>query len=412
MRQKQISLRTASIAGLLLTFPVPPAHADFFLQHWENKHQSPKVLDISARLGAYFTEKNFDDSGSLEKPNDLNRYSRIDSDLALSWGLSRRLSVFGRSSWAHVELDHAVIPGNAFGLTDQTVGANFRIYESPILSRLSTALDLQIQLDFPAYDNAVAAAAGSPALGNGSVDSTAGAFLTVPVSQNTSRSILMTGGAGYTYRSSGFSAAIPWSITAEYRPATPERVFGSLGMTGTYSLLTDESPSLRPSSMSGGSLFTNAVNPSLATLKGAFGYQFTRGFKIFLHGSQSIAGQRSPLGFVAGFGIQAALGGQLTPLGSETEHPYANRGFVNYSLDAPVLRSDAQLSLVRVGKGRQDGVEVGQVFDVFEKNPANGDAVARGRVTAVRFDDSDVRILEVFKQISIDEGFVARRLIQ
>jgi hypothetical protein len=87
---------------------------------------------------------------------------------------------------------------------------------------------------------------------------------------------------------------------------------------------------------------------------------------------------------------------------------------VSYSLESKVIRSNDRLNLVKIDKGSQDGVEVGQIFDLFvpSTDQNTGEAVARGRVSNLKFNEAALVIQEYFKEVSIDNGFVARRLIE
>ncbi|HUP55858.1 MAG TPA: hypothetical protein VM598_00285, partial [Bdellovibrionota bacterium] len=92
----------------------------------------------------------------------------------------------------------------------------------------------------------------------------------------------------------------------------------------------------------------------------------------------------------------------------------ANRGFVNYSIEGRVMRVSDRRGQIRIDRGSQDGVEVGQVFDIFVTKPdgTTGEGVARCKVSSVKPEESTLSIVEYFREIWIDEGFVARRLIQ
>jgi hypothetical protein len=91
-----------------------------------------------------------------------------------------------------------------------------------------------------------------------------------------------------------------------------------------------------------------------------------------------------------------------------------NQGFVSYSLEGHVARVSDRINQLRIDKGQQQGVEVGQIFDIFVVKPDGtvGESVARCKVTSVKSDDSNLTILEYFREVWIEEGFLARRLVQ
>ena len=59
-------------------------------------------------------------------------------------------------------------------------------------------------------------------------------------------------------------------------------------------------------------------------------------------------------------------------------------------------------------------MNVGQLFDIFSVKPNGqiGDAVARAKVTSVKNDEAALTITEYFKEVLINEGFIAKRLVQ
>src|SRR5262249_29207109 len=150
---------------------------------------------------------------------------------------------------------------SAFGLADQTVGANYRLLPkpdttpgaglAPAVQPQVFSLDLQVQLDFPAYNTTSQTTGGLPPLGDGSLDVTGGAFATLPLGQLWGGNSRIVGGGGFTYRTGGFSSALPWSVGFQYDPREMGWLF-SLGANGIFSLKSDSTVG---SSTSGSSTF-------------------------------------------------------------------------------------------------------------------------------------------------------------
>jgi hypothetical protein len=61
-----------------------------------------------------------------------------------------------------------------------------------------------------------------------------------------------------------------------------------------------------------------------------------------------------------------------------------------------------------------NGVQIGDTFDIFMNNPDGsvGSAIARGRVTTVKGNEAAIKVEEYFKEVWIEEGFTARRPIE
>jgi hypothetical protein len=423
------SLMQLAGLGSLALFSSTPARADFFIHSWDNHHTNAKLLDVGADVMWYRTTSNFDSTGSSFEPSGLGSYQRIILDLNAIYGITSKLSIYGRLDWEMSKVDStntSAFTGTGYGFGDQTVGLNYRIYEKPH----TAAIDLQGQIDFPTYSNTAAPANGTeatnaPNLGDASVDVTGGAFLTYLLADKAENDVKFIGGVGYTYRGSSFSAAVPWSAQVALQPKR-EGFVAQVGGFGVQSLNTDSHPNnsilLNTSSGSlgtGGSYITNAINPSQATLRGLAGWRTRDDLQFNVSVAQCVWGHEAPNGLTLAFGFQTHFGeekdtGPQDPaLQSTVKYGHSNKGYVNYGLEAKVLRANDRFQLVKIDKGLDHGVQIGDTFDIFMTNADGsvGSAVARGRVTSAKGSEAAIRIEEYFKEVWIEEGFTARRPI-
>lgn len=403
---------------LFLAF-IPRAHADFYFHSWEDHHSNEQQTDLQFSSAYYNSPSNFDPTGQIVTPSGLTNYARIYGDILLTHGYSDRFSIYGRASWAYINQSGSTQPGTAFGFSDQSVGFNIRILEKHIPTQTKkappVALDLQFQLDAPTYSNSPTL----PAIGDGTWDTTAGGFFSATLSAGRHARLETTLGGGFTYRSANFSSHLPWLAALRYAPYQDGLVMRVQG-SGIVSLKNDlygSGSTPRSSTASGGSFFTGGTNPSLINLTAQIGYQFTLHTELFLAGTKSMWGQNSPNGFSALLGFQTRIGhgSKDNPL-QETpgEFGHANAGFQRYSLDARVLSNNDRMNLVKINKGSEDGVEAGQIFDIFEtdKDGRTGEPIARGTILKVRVDNAALEITEYFREVGIDVGFLAKRLVQ
>lgn len=414
--QTTIALAGATIL-LAPTVMTRCAYADFFLHPWESHHQRSQSFRLSGEFGYFSTSSNYDTNGVPFVPTGLTGYNRISSDFVLDYGLSSRLTVFGRMSWARVELSNASRPGTSFGLTDQTLGAGFRLFASESSSSLLQAIDLQAQADLPGYSNANAEANLTPYLGDQSMDFSGGVLVTGRVWETKGADFLLVAGGGYTYRTQGFSAALPWSANLAYSPKRGG-LNASVGLNGFQSLSTDSrfgsSGAATDSSITspgtGGSFITGAINPSLITANGQIGYESDEGYKFFARFSQTMAGKAAPYGMNFSGGLQMRFGSS----GSNRGHGASNRGLVSYAYEARVIRVNDRLNLVKIDKGTQDGVAEGQIFDIFSLKPDGTirEPIARAQVTSVKAAEAALTITEYFKEVWIEEGFIAKKPLE
>jgi hypothetical protein len=146
----------------------------------------------------------------------------------------------------------------------------------------------------------------------------------------------------------------------------------------------------------------------------------SKAYGFTLAASQPVWGQDAPNGFAVSLGIQAHFGGTgadrprdphtMTP----NEYGKANQGFVNYTFEGQITRTNDRLNIVRINKGSKDGVLVGQVFDIFSVRPDGSvhEAIARARCTTVRESEAELSVTEFFKEVLIEEKDVVKRPLQ
>lgn len=397
----------SSIGTLAFLFSSTSAYSDFLIHHWEDHYEPTHSITLRPEVDYYNTHQNYDSQGNPTTPPGLSRFSRAETDLLGQFGLLDQLSLFGRLTWTREQLDVNSITAATYGLSDQSLGASFRALES------TAKLDFQVQLDLPAYSNN--ASLSSPFLGDQSWDLTAGGFLNIPIAQTQSHAFLATLGTGYTFRSGSFSPQIPWTIQAQVQPKNQGFLFG-LSAFGTSSLQKDPTPTLAPLANgyltgTGGSFFAGGVNSAQLLIAVQGGYQFGPNSRLMIAYEQSAWGQNSPISSNLILGYHFSLGPKSP--GSKI-YAKSNQGLHEYTLDAKVLKSNDRLNLIKIDKGSQDGIAPGQLFDLFKPGAdgAAAEAIARAQVTHVKTDEAALKIIEFYKEVWIDEGFIAKMLVQ
>jgi hypothetical protein len=409
----KMTLRSVVVAALL--FPVG-ALADFTLHHWEDHYEPVHSVTLGGDFLYYQTNQNYDLLSNKVSPSGLNTYKRYEGDAIAQFGLLDRISFFGRVSWSSIQLNHVLSVANSSGFTDQTVGGNFRAYESTLGKgqSLPISLDLQIQADIPAYSNSGDDATKTPYLGDQTFDETIGGFITLPVTETEDRVFSILGGAGFTFRTGHYSSQVPWTITGSTTPKKSGFLLNASAF-GVSSLKNDTTlQASKPSGFatgSGGSFITDGINSGSIILRGQLGYQLEGGTQLLVAYEQSIWGQDAPNGSSLIFGFRTSFGAQTD---EKQIYNKGNKGLQSYSLDAKVLSANDRLNLVKIDKGSDEGVAKGQVFDIFSVTAAGeaAEAVARAEVTSVKSDEAALTVVEYFKEVWVNEGFVAKRLVQ
>ncbi len=408
---------TGVVTCLSIVLGASPASADVLLGRWESHHEAPKALSLSPEIHNWSSDTNYAPDGSSYIPTTLESYSRFQFDAHASYGFTDWLTVYGRLSWAHVEI-RSQNPSDHSGLSDQSVGATIRLWETRKSGQtVPASLEAQLQADLPAYDNSVSQTNLTPFLGNGTTDLTAGGFLTIPVTQSVTQAWTLSGGAGFTSRNKGYSAGLPWSVRLQCLQHFDGWI-GSASIGGYQSLGTDPLEStaisgLKPAG-SAGSFATGSINPALLDLHGSFGYRFDPKLSVALELDKSFFGKSAPSLFAVGASLTTHWdwGKRSHPLQqTPTEYGKANQGFVSYEFEAKVIKTSDRLNSIKIDKGSGGGVATGQIFDVFvvKPNGETGETIARAQVSAVKQSEASLIILEYFREVWIEEGFVVKR---
>jgi len=396
--------------------------ASFENWEWRPRSVDERQIRLLPQAEIRTSTANFNSDGQREAVSDLNRVTWIHSGISSSYGLNSSFSLFGTLKWAHQQVDHTTLnySGTVFGPTDQSLGLNFRWpleKTSPTRAFGQTALEFQLQADFPTYSNGQAVTSGVPFLGEQTFDLTGGAFLRVPFGASQSDYWTVDLGSGLTWRSGGYSLSIPAFVELQHI-TDRQGLVGKTSVQGHFALGTDSNPLPSATNGAGGSYAINAVNPNRLQWEGSIGYRFSPTVAVHMYGRAPIWGRQSAVMWTGGFQLEANLGRHAGPRRPEnqsaSEYGKSNQGFVNYTLEGKVLKTNDRLNLIKIDKGLQDGIQKGQILDIFtvKEGGAAGEAIARGQVTSALDDQAVMTVIEYYKEIWIEEGFIIKKPIQ
>lgn len=406
---------TLSLATALFTALPHQAKASFLTHRWTNQREVEKAIRVAPELTYYSTQANYRSDGTAIIPGNFDSYSQTRVDATLAFGAFKDFTLYGRVSFIHANSSTTTQTLTGSGFSDQSVGLNYHLFESPA----GSALDVQFQADLPAYDN-TQAAAGAPFRGDGTTDLTFGLFFTTPVSYTATGTWTIDAGSGFTKRNNSFASGIPFSVQFERRPSDAGFRFGA-GFFGYQSLSSPLLPDGRVVSGSvgaSGSFIVNSPKPSFGAIHGNAGWDFSRRTSVLIAYNNAFFGSAAPQAWWTTASLVARFGeGAQGDVRRPVEQERSNDGFVNYGLQGKVIKTNDKMNLVRINKGVNDGMEVGQLFDFFSTRGAGAEnrvieePIARGRVTHVRERDSVLTVIEYFKEVWVDEGFTAKRVL-
>jgi len=400
------------LASALIT----PAHADIYLQPFKNQATPKEVWRLAPELGLYSASENYDTSGNAVTPIGLQSFSKVIFNGLIAYGITDKITLYGRINWSMTKLDITTKQTTTLGFGDQALGAGFRLVEWSD----GSAIDAQAQMELPAYSNDTARTNGDVLLGDGSIDGIGGIFLHWVLLHSKTWQLFSDIGGGYRYRTDGYSPDLPYFLGLRAEPTT-SGLTGGLSIYGMKSFENDAKvrpTGQAPGSGTGGLFISEAKNASLTWVGGELGYKFAPAFELSLRGATAMTGLSAAKGTLIALAAQISLGGedkQDNPLRQDPgEYGKSNQGFVDYTFEAKVTGANDRLNMIKIGKGSEAGLKVGQTLDVFRVD-AQGqpkDAVARTKVTSVKEGEAVLSVKEYFKEVWIEEGFIVKRPLQ
>lgn len=377
---KQNAFTLLILLGIITLPPSTQAHP--LVQYWQNRSAPTEGLILEPQVGFYSTQTNFDSEGTAVALPDGATVSRTYVDLNASYTFSNDWFVFGRAS---VTSNHLL----GFGYVFPT-------------SRQGLKISLQQDIQLPGSD---------PQKSDPSIDMTSGLFAEFPVSK---KGLSIEAGFGYTYRTQQYSAALPFSLFLKQEPKNEGWIFAG-GVRGQFSLNTDSTSTVPQ----GKSFLINAVNPSWVVAQGKFGYQTSAAFAVYSLLAAPMMGTNAPSGIQATIGFRFGFKGDHSPK-ADTQKQVTRRAveFNQYDFESEISAVNDQLYLAKINRGFDDGIEKGQLFDIFEVEADTGaqrksqNPVARAHVTHVKNDEAALTVLEYYRDQWIEQGFTAKRVVQ
>ena len=250
----------------------------------------------------------------------------------------------------------------------------------------------QMQLDFPMYGqlrNQVLS------VGDQSADLTYGLFGTYSLFENYPRMLLVRLGVGVTFRTRGFSSAVPFSSEITLSPVGAG-LTASLGFFGTKSLSTDSSLNLDDQFT-----FSGQINPELLQVRGRLGYQVSDRVMISFGILHALSGKNAPEG--TSYQCQFSWRGGLTP------NLKVVQDFPSAVLEAKVLKVNHRFSVLQINAGQSLGIKKGQSFEILKRTLNGRDQlVALALVVGVRDEQAALEVSDWILEEELSTSLIAR----
>lgn len=384
--------------------------------------------------GFYFhTKENYDNLGQVSQPPAMEHVRYGNMRFHLGFGFSPRVSVFAQTDLRSVFMVNAkgsnISDDENYGFGDTFLALRWLLYRSRATDRIypsewspETWLALvEGSWNFPLYAQAKP---GKPPLGDQSND-----FTTMGrIVWYANEWLGLSGNAGYIYRTSGYSAAIPWGLRADFNFLQANKVRFWADLQSYERTLADDvvlNP-MQPDPIQGGSLLFKSDSPTLRSVTLGAAYLLSKEIELAAGALFTASGINAAKGFGGALGLawrpyqmpelkyDDYRRQQIQRLQTEPRF-YRQRSVLRYGLTATVLKVSAKGNFFQIAFGTKDGLKTGDTFQVFGPDDMSGNPrrpLAIARVQVARPEDSFLRVEQKYDPaFRLRSGQEARRVM-
>ncbi len=357
---------------------------------------NPGAYGINLGASIFNTSGYYDQDGEESEKVEDTKFSMIDVDFALSYGLSKSLEISGFGRYRNIKSTADEVESANSG--PESLGAEIKYGFDPVgNARYAIGVHYRQTL----YSNAsYATIADRPGdevvLGDAGSEYGADLYLTYLMN-----SFKFDARVGYSSPANDLSDEITYKFEGLYR-FTRFGLFA--GVEGIKSLENDpykDTPGDKPiQAVGASSLFNSIDREKVAPYLGA-NYAFDK-FLLSAKAQQVVSGVSTDKGATVGLNIVWNTEG-VSPESVKVE------SFKEYQVDGSVLKVSARGNFVRIDQGLATDVEKGMKFDIYQTDYFGGNVlVASGTVYEVGADWSIIKLVKKYKEIEIKPGFAAR----
>jgi hypothetical protein len=382
----------------------------------------------------FFSKENYNEDGLAEQPATMQNVKYTDLRLHTGFGFSPTLSLFFQADIRNLFVQNTeggnISDTDNRGFGDAFVAARYLLYRSRATDRVyptEWTPDSWLALAegswvFPLYD---IAKSGKPPLGDQSNDFTG----MLRLAWYANDWFALSGGAGFTYRTAGYRALVPWNIRADllFLERSKFRLWAEVSAQERAGAPSQAVNATQVDPIPGGSLLFKSEAPVQRTGTIGAAYLIGKEWELALAGNVTATGVASAKGQGLSLGLawrpyqvpelryDDYRRAQIAKLQKEPR-AYSNKPVVRYGFQATVLKVSGQGNFLKINYGRKDGLKVGDAFQVFEPDEFSSNKVrtpiALVRVHICRIDDSFLRVEQRYGSgVVIKPGYEVRRVI-
>ncbi|MGZ3692878.1 MAG: hypothetical protein ACXWQO_01420 [Bdellovibrionota bacterium] len=389
---------------------------------------------VSLDTSYFLTRENYNKMGVVEKPSALNTLSYTNAKFHIGYGFAPKVSLFaqfdGRGLFEKNNLHTNQADVENYGLGDVFVGLRWLLYRSRASDRVyptewtpnSWLVVAEGTWNFPLYDKT---AQGKPPLGDQSNDFTALGRLAWYANEW----LGLSGSLGYTYRTAGYSAALPWNLRADFSLTDNQTGWRFWADLQSYEAIAKSLFTVNPTQLDffpSGSLLFKSDAPTLRTVVLGAGFLLSKKWEMVAGGIFTASGVAAAKGMGGSLGVayrpyqipeihyEQYRKEQIQRLQAEPQS-YKKKTVLHYGLSTTILKVSGAGNYFKIATGSQDGIKAGDSFQIFAQDKMDGEVrrpLAIARVVIARPNDSFLRVEQKLNEdVVIQAGQEARRVI-
>ncbi|MGE3263373.1 MAG: hypothetical protein AB7K68_16460 [Bacteriovoracia bacterium] len=384
--------------------------------------------------GTYFlTKENYDKAGQVVSPPNLEHVRYTNARFHVGYGFAPKVSLFAQFDARGLFVVNSnasnVSDADNYGLGDVMLGMRWLLYRSRVSDRVyptewapnSWMLVAEGTWNFPLYDQAMQ---GKPPLGEQSNDFTGLGRLAWYANDW----LALSGSLGYTYRTAGYSAALPWNIRADVSLTNQSgmRFWADMQSWEGFTKSPYNTNPTQLDAFADGSLLFKSDSPTLRTVTLGTGFLLSKQWEMVAGGIFTTSGVAAAKGVGGGLGLvwrpyqvpeiryEEYRKQQIAKLQQEPER-YKKKPVLHYGASATIIKVSGQGNFFKIAIGSAEGLKAGDNFQIFPQDQLDGEPrkpIAISRIVVARPNESFLRVEQKLnEEIIIQPGQEARRVI-
>jgi hypothetical protein len=366
----------------------------------------PQDLLLTTLESSYTkTNSNYSQDLNIQNLEHQAELTKWQTNLGFNYSFSDSFNSFLNFSYLVQNLNlnsQTITSYNVFGLSDLDFGIRLKLLKNFLFFELGAQL--------PAYQKPTGwdtlTSNSTLPLGNGLIES----WILFPANFYITKNFNLQLALGARYRSHGFSKQ---GLSKTSLNFLVKKTFFRLQANYETPILQDSFsnsiilPNSRANTLVGGSHFYNAINPTFLLTSVQIGTEIFNKTDFSLYYAQTFFGKNYANFNTIGFNISYLFGEPPTQSLEISPRSLLSNNFINYEFEAQILEIAPKINQFIINKGKNDGLKLNEVLDVFFENQIYYQA----KVIEIGPTRAKLKLINKFSNQELTKDFVVKKRI-